>query len=154
MNLLTLFIILNVINVLIQTVKSIVTIKCGKLAAALINALAYGLYTVVIIYTVCDLPLMQKALIVAAANFIGVYIVKAIEEKLDKVKLWKIEMTIPTVAADEVDKLLVEIPHSLIKISDKHSLVSCYCSTKAETEEVRRCGVAYHAKFFAAENKL
>ena len=39
MNLLTLFIILNIVNVIIQTVKSIATIKCGKYMAAFVNCL-------------------------------------------------------------------------------------------------------------------
>ena len=49
MNLLATFIILNVVNVLIQTVKSICTVKCGKVVASIVNALAYGLYTYVVI---------------------------------------------------------------------------------------------------------
>ena len=79
--LLLIFIILNITNVIIQTVKSLVTVKCGKTAAALINAVAYGLYTVVVIYTVCELPLYLKALIVAICNLVGVYVVKLIEER-------------------------------------------------------------------------
>ena len=39
--LLIIFIVLNVVNVIIQTVKSIATIKCGKTMAALVNAIAY-----------------------------------------------------------------------------------------------------------------
>ena len=95
MNLLLVFVVLNVLNVILQTAKSIATVKCGKTVAAVANAVAYGLYTVVIIYTVCELPLWQKVLIVAGANFIGVYVVKAIEKKLEKEKLWKVEMAIP-----------------------------------------------------------
>ena len=45
MKLLILFIVMNILNVIIQTIKSIATIKCGKTVAALVNALAYGLYT-------------------------------------------------------------------------------------------------------------
>ena len=52
MNLLILFIVLNIANVILQTAKSICTVKCGKLVAAIANAIAYGLYTVVIVYTV------------------------------------------------------------------------------------------------------
>ena len=55
--LLILFIALNIVNVIIQTVKSLATVKCGKTVAAIVNAVAYGLYTVVVVYTVCDLPL-------------------------------------------------------------------------------------------------
>ena len=85
----------NVVNVIIQTVKSLATVKCGKTVAAIVNAVAYGLYTVVVVYTMCDLPLWAKALIVGVANLIGVYVVKLFEEKARKDKLWKVEATIP-----------------------------------------------------------
>ena len=86
MNLLVLFIILNIMNVVIQTAKSLVTVKCGKGVAAAINALAYGLYTIVVVYMMCDLPLFLKAFIIAMCNLVGVYIVKLIEEKSTKDK--------------------------------------------------------------------
>ena len=76
MSLLWTFIILNVVNVIIQTVKSIATVKCGKGMAAIVNAVAYGLYTVVLVYTVCELPLGLKAAIVALCNLVGVWVVK------------------------------------------------------------------------------
>ena len=79
--LLWLFIVLNVLNVIIQTVKSIATIKCGKWSAAIVNAIAYGLYTIVVVYTVCDLNLWLKVAVVAIANLVGVYVVKLFEEK-------------------------------------------------------------------------
>ena len=88
------FIILNIFNVIIQTVKSIATVKCGKTAAAIINAVAYGLYTIVTVYMLCELDLWVKALIVAVCNLIGVYIVKLVEEESRKDKLWKVEATI------------------------------------------------------------
>ena len=94
MELLIIFIALNIVNVILQTVKSLATVKCGKVAAAIVNAVAYGLYTIVLVYTMCDLPLMWKASIVALCNFIGVYVVKLIEEKARKDKLWKVEATI------------------------------------------------------------
>ena len=81
MKLLFIFIILNVFNVIIQTIKSIVTIKCGKSVAAVVNAVAYGLYTVVTVYMLCELSLWVKALVVALCNLVGVYVVKLIEEK-------------------------------------------------------------------------
>ena len=85
--LLVIFIVLNALNVIIQTVKSICTVKCGKISAALVNALAYGLYTVVLVYMVCDLSTWLKAVIVGGCNLIGVYIVKLLEEKMQKEKL-------------------------------------------------------------------
>ena len=68
--LLVLFIILNVVNVIMQTVKSICTVKCGKGVAAIVNAVTFALYTVVTIYMLCDLPLMWKATIVGLCNLV------------------------------------------------------------------------------------
>ena len=93
MSLLTTFILLNILNVIIQTVKSLATVKCGKTVAALVNAVAYGLYTIVVVYMMCDLNLYVKAGIIALCNLVGVWVVKFIEEKLRKDKLWKIEAT-------------------------------------------------------------
>ena len=75
------FILLNIANVIIQTIKSIATIKCGKGVAATVNAVAFGLYTVGTVYMMCELPLATKALIVAGCNLVGVYVVKYFEEK-------------------------------------------------------------------------
>ena len=93
--LLLVFIVLNIANVIIQTVKSLATVKCGKGIAALINAVAYGLYTIVTVYLMCELDLYLKAGIVAVCILVGVYVVKWTEEKARKDKLWKVEATIP-----------------------------------------------------------
>ena len=70
---LVVFIVLNVVNVIIQTVKSIATIKCGAWSAAVVNALAYGLYTVVVVYMNADgLGIFWKAVIIGVANLFGV----------------------------------------------------------------------------------
>ena len=153
-NLFWLFVALNVINVVIQTVKSIATIKCGKTMASLVNAVAYGLYTVVVVYTVCDLDLWLKVLVVAVANLIGVYIVKLIEEKARKDKLWKIEVTVPTEYGGAVDFDLKTVPHSYIKISEKHTLFNFYCATQAESAKVKDIVNQYGAKYFVAESKV
>ena len=153
MKLLILFIILNVANVIIQTVKSIATIKCGKTVAALVNAVAYGLYTVVVVYTVCDLNLWIKVLVVAVANLIGVYVVKWFEEKSRKDKLWKVECTIPTQYTNAVDFDLKSVPHSYITISDKHTLFNFYCARQKDTQKVKDITKQYDAKYFVTEAK-
>lgn len=153
MKLLILFIILNVANVIIQTIKSIATIKCGKTVAALVNAVAYGLYTIVVVYTVCEINLWIKVLVVAVANLIGVYVVKWIEEKSRKDKLWKVECTIPTQYTNAVDFDLKTVPHSYITISEKHTLFNFYCATQKDTEKVRAIIEQYNAKYFVSEAK-
>ena len=94
MNLLVLFIVMNAFNVILQTIKSLCTVNCGKTIAAIVNAVTYGFYTVIVVYMSCELPLWEKAFIIGLCNLVGVYIVKFFEEKARKDKLWKVEMTV------------------------------------------------------------
>ena len=151
MNLLLLFIILNIVNVILQTIKSIATVKCGKWAAALVNATAYGLYTIVLVYTNCELNLWAKVAVVAGANMIGVYVVKVLEEKMRKDRLWRIEATFKGKVADVVD--LVTIPHSRIDLATGYSVFTFYCATQAESANIRGFIEKYDGKYFASESK-
>lgn len=158
--LLLVFILLNIANVIIQTAKSIVTIKCGKGIAALVNAVAFGLYTVVTVYMLCELPLATKALIVALCNLVGVYVVKYVEEKLRKDKLWKVEATISNTGTldtltliDLLDELdYYKIPHNYIDIK-KYFLLNCYCESQEQSKAVKKILDKYHAKYFVSESK-
>lgn len=154
MNLLVSFIIFNVINVVIQTIKSIATIKCGKSAAAVINALAYGFYTYIVVLTMCELPLLVKCFVVAGCNFIGVYVVKYIEEKMRKDKLWKVEATIyaHNTAALDIALTKCRIPHNYIN-AGKYSIFNCYCATQEESRQVKKALDEIGAKFFVSESK-
>ena len=155
MNLLILFIILNAVNVVIQTIKSLLTIKGGKLVAASANAIAYGLYTVVVIYMVCELPLLWKVLIIGACNFIGVFVVKLIEEKIRKEKLWKIEVTIPSAEKENllIDCERMDLTFNYIDIH-KYFIFNFYCETKDESKAVKEMLTNYKAKYFVSESKI
>ena len=156
MKLLILFIVMNIINVVIQTIKSIATIKCGKTAAALINALAYGLYTYIIVLTNCELPLLAKCLIVASANFVGVWVVKYFEEKARKDKLWKVEATFPH-RENFIHNLKVwaEVNHIALNYIDidKYYVVNFYCPTQKESAIVKEFVDKFNGKYFVSESK-
>jgi uncharacterized protein YebE (UPF0316 family) len=155
MKLLILFVVMNIINVVIQTIKSIATIKCGKTAAALINALAYGLYTYIIVLTNCDLPMIAKCLIVASANFVGVWVVKFFEEKARKDKLWKVEATVWQNYIESLHKDLdiANIPHNYIDNVGKYTLFNVYCETQAQSAKAKAILDMYSAKYFVSESK-
>ena len=153
--LLIIFIVLNIFNVIIQTVKSIATVKCGKGAAALINAVAYGLYTIVTVYLLCDLDLWLKAVIVAVCNLVGVYVVKLLEEKARKDKLWKVEATVtPRYVGDvQEDLTKMNISHNCFKTSGEHRIFNIFCSTQKESAIVKEILNKYNAKYFVSETK-
>ena len=48
------FIVLNVVNVVLQTIKSIATVVCGKWIAAIVNAVTFGFYTIVVVFMTAD----------------------------------------------------------------------------------------------------
>lgn len=153
--LLLVFIILNIANVVIQTVKSIATVKCGKLSAAIINAVAYGLYTIVTVYLMCELDLYLKAGIVALCNLVGVYAVKWFEEKARKDKLWKVEMAVPIGCN----------PHDIRRGLDQCGISShdyemgkwrifhCYCERQSQTRAVKAICESCQGKISAYESK-
>ena len=154
MNTILLFALCTAVNVILSTIKSILTVKGGKLSASFINAITYGFYSYVIVLTSADgMPIWLKMAITAVCNFIGVYLVKWIEEKARKDKLWKVELTVPTKYTTTIDFDLHDVPHSYIKLSDKHTLFNFYCATQKESAKVKSIANQYEAKYFVAESK-
>lgn len=154
MNTILLFALCTAVNVILSTIKSILTVKGGKLSASFINALTYGFYSYVIVLTSADgMPIWLKMAITAVCNFIGVYLVKWIEEKARKDRLWKVELTIPTKYTNTIDFDLHDVPHSYIELSNKHTLFNFYCATQKESAKVKAIANQYEAKYFVAESK-
>lgn len=155
MNLLVTFVIFNILNVIIQTVKSIATIKCNKWVASLVNAVAYGLYTYIVVLTVCELSLWVKMLVVALANLVGVFVVKLIEEKSRKDKLWLVKITVPQENAEKAKFWLKnwQLSYSYVDIT-KYVVFDVYCDTQEDTELATKICKECNGKMFATENKL
>ena len=152
---LTQFIVFNILNVIIQTIKSIATVKCGKVVAAVVNAVAYGLYTYIVILTMCELSTITKAVIVAVCNLIGVYVVKLFEEKARKDRLWKVEATILRGHTNELHKTLIRlnIPHNYLENVGKYTLFNIFCETQKQSRLAKEVLDLYKAKYFVTESK-
>lgn len=155
MNLIIVFIIANIVNVVIQTIKSLCTVKCGKTVAAVVSAIAYGFYTYVIVLTVCDLPLWLKIIVVALCNLIGVYAVKLGEEKARKDKLWKVEVTVSPLEASTLieEAKSKDLPFNYVDVN-KYYLFNFYCPTQKDSAEIKNMLVKYNAKYFVSESKI
>lgn len=150
------FAVCTFINVILSTVRSLFTVKGGTLGAVLSNMICYGFYTVVIVLTASGaIELWVKVVITVLANGFGVWIVKTIENKMRKDKLWEIRLTVSATNARAMREALTAsgISHNFL-VTDKWRIFNCYCNTQAETTEVVRIGKAYGAKMFASETKL
>lgn len=148
------FIILSIINVIFSTVRSIVTIKGNKVTASFISGGYFAFYNIMLLYTVADFPMWQKCIITFVCNVIGVFIVKFIEEKSRKDKLWKVEATIPRAEASRLINYLEnsELSYNYVDIY-KYYLFNFYCPTQKESASVKELLDNFHAKYFVSESK-
>lgn len=144
MNFLVLYCALSFVNVVIQTVKSLCTVKCSTFISACVNAVAYGLYVYVIFFTNADgLPLWGKAAITAAANFTGVYIANMLFNKVFAREVeWVVNLSVPNEKANDfmgalnINKLTY---HSYGWNSDcEYSLFTVYCSTSKDSANLKK----------------
>ena len=149
------FIILSIINVVFSTIRSITTIKSGKTVASLISGGYFAFYNIMLIYTVADFPMWEKCLITFICNVVGVWIVKFVEERMTKDKLWKVEASILNIYNEDVIVMLTkaEIPFNYIEGIGKYTIFNVFCSTQEQSTAVKEILKAYRAKYFVSESK-
>ena len=158
MNLIILFAVLSIVNVIFATVRSLVTVKGGKCVASIVNALYWSYYNIVLIYTVADFDMWVKCLITFSANLFGVYIVKLVEEKMTKDKLWVFGATVKH--NEESLKEIVEKLKSFgIKcvytevIENELYTMQIFSNTQKESAMIKGILDNYNIKYFAMETK-
>lgn len=155
MNLLIIFIVLSIVNVIFSTIKSIVTIKSSPLVASVISALYYGYYNIVLIYTVANFPLWQKVAVTAGCNLVGVFVVKLGEKKARKDRLWKFEIAIPSTIDPNIFKKRVaanDIPCNYTYVGN-WTMFNCYCSTQSQSAYIKNLAKEFDGKISAYESK-
>ena len=86
------FFICSLINVMLSTLKTILTVKASKGVATIINAITYGFYAIVV-KQLASLDLITTVTVTIITNIIGVYISMWLLEKTKKDCLWKISVT-------------------------------------------------------------
>lgn len=154
------FVILNFINVLVNTARSLTTVKGGKWVASVMNALCYGYYTVIIVITATyEMPLLMKCIAVAIVNFVGVFTIKFCEEKMQKEKRWvflataKIENNAVIDVAEKLKALEIKLVYTTVIKNELYTL-QIFSNTRKESEMITAILENYNIKFSAIETKL
>lgn len=83
------FSIMTLINVILSTAKSILTVRASRGNAALINAISYGFYAMVVKQMV-TVDLNIVLIVTILANLIGVYFSMWVLDMVKKDDFWKI----------------------------------------------------------------
>lgn len=155
MKFLIVFVILSIINVIFSTIRSLVTIKGSTLTASLISGGYFAFYNIMLIYTVANFLMWQKCVITFFCNVVGVALVKLIEHKLQKDKLWKVETTITKDNQADVCEMLnkTTVPYNYIEGVGKNTIFNIFCATQQQSIAVKEILKAYNAKYFVSESK-
>ena len=151
------FIILSIINVVFSTIRSITTIKSGKTVASLISGGYFAFYNIMLIYTVADFPMWEKCLITFICNVVGVWVVKFVEERMTKDKLWRIELTVRNSQLKNIINFLnsTKIPYSTIEeVTNKYTILNVYCATQKESLSIKELVTKFNVKYFVSESKI
>lgn len=154
---LLIFIVCTSANVIIGTIKSVMTIKGGRFSAAFWNAASYGLYSYIVVQTAnANISTAAKVIVTIACNLVCVYGVKMFEEKLRKDKVWKFELTIPKEFTSEVHELCdnYKLSHNYLENVGKYTIFNIYAVNQQESKIVTDLAKRYNGKTFAAETKL
>ena len=86
------FTVCSLVNVILSTMKTILTVRSTKIVASIINAVSYGFYAIVV-KQLASLDLTVTVIVTIATNLIGVYLSMWLMDKMKKDCLWKISVT-------------------------------------------------------------
>lgn len=150
------YLVLQIVYVILNTVTNIAKIKCSKLVASVCSAVCYGFYVIVVVATASDYSIWVKMVLTAVTNLVGVYIGMLVMEKMRKDRLWKIEATIKGEEWSALALALAEkdISHTYIVLNDKLVVFNIYSKSQAESSIVKDLLAKYNAKYLITESTL
>ena len=155
---LLLYLVLQVVYVILNTVTNIAKIKCSKLIASLTSAVCYGFYVIVVVATASNQPIWVKMLLTAITNVVGVYVGMWVMEKLRKDKLWKIEITIrDAIEAYQFENTLREkdISFNSVICENNDIILNVYSKSQKESEIIKKAlAEATTAKYIIHQSDL
>lgn len=155
MNAILIFAIATIVNVTLSTIRSLCTINGGKWLSAITNAICYGFYPLIVMLTAKGtVGIIINMCITAIANFVCVWLIKYVEEKARKDKLWKVEMAIPNESRDLVIDMLKrkKIPYNYVEVGS-WTMFNCYCNEQKDTEICVSVTKNLNGKISAYESK-
>ena len=159
------FIICSLVNVGLNTAKTIIMHKEEKISSSIINAITYGFYAIIVVMTASALPLWITILITAITNLIGVYGSMWLLEKFKKDSVWEIVANIKVNATElsNFENYLGghDISYNLVKlygcdISDGKTPFTAhiYSENQYQSEKIKYILDKLNAKYIVHEERV
>ena len=150
-----LFVILNLINVILGTMRSILTVKASPTVAMLINTISYTFYAGIVKMT-SGQSMAIVLITTALTNIIGVYIAKWLVSLKHKDKLWVVDVTTQKLNRYNLasDLSIFKIQFSVFSINNS-DLVNfrIYSYTQLDSKRIKRILDRYNVKYNITETK-
>lgn len=150
------FFIIQLINVVLNTLRTCITASGKKFLATIVTSICYGFYTIVIVYTAGDMNLWIKVIITIITNLIGVYASMTFLEKIRKDKLWEIVATIPTLYSQKIIEILDKenISYSSIFDNNNRLILHIYSPNQKTSMRIKEILNNHSAKYIVHEEKV
>lgn len=148
------FFLATLVNVILGTLKSVITIKGGRVAAAISSAVAYGFNTL-IIKMITGVETWIAVIFSVVCNLLGVYIALMITDKMRKDQLWKITVSVPTEKLHDFKEDLCnqKIPFVAYETSwEKYKVVDIFSKDRPESKVIREVIKKYNVKYTISVN--
>ena len=145
-----LFIILQVINVILSTIKSIVMIKGSKWGAIIANTIYFGVYTAVLKQISAIDSLALLVIITMLANFFGTWVGIVITDKLRKADLWIIKTVVRIGYVKEYKKALNDAGIKYISYQttwDEYTAIDIFSESRTQSKKIKEILINFKAKY-------
>ena len=154
------FTVCQLINVALNTAKTIIMHKEEKISSSIINAITYGFYAIIVVMTASALPLWITIIITALTNLIGVYGSMWILDRFKKDNLWEIVATVND--TNNYNRIYLEhslklrgISYNCIATSKKEEYVfHIYSNSQTHSKIIKEELDYIKAKYFVHEEKV
>ena len=146
------FTVCSLVNVILSTMKTILTVRSTKIVASVINAVTYGFYAIVV-KQLASLDLTVTVIVTIATNLIGVYLSMWIMDKMKKDCLWKISVTTKDKSiVKKIENFDIEYTMSPIQYkSETYYSIEVFSKNQKDSTIIKNILNEYKVKYNATE---
>ena len=145
-----LFILLQIINVILSTIKSIILIKGYKWASILANTIYFGVYTAVLKQLTMIDNIWSLIIITMLANFFGTWIGIIITNKVRKADLWTIATVVKKEYLKDYKKALNDAKIKYISYQttwDECAAIDIFSENRSQSKVIKDILIKFKAKY-------
>lgn len=142
------FIIVQLANVIIATIKAIVTVNGGRMSASIISAVSYT-FAAAITKLLTQQSFAVAITVTFITNIIGVWLGKYIMDKREPERLWTVNATVRGKEKQALEKSLLErsIQFILLPAENDRYLYTIFARSKAESSLLQEILAGFNVKY-------